>query len=189
MDYAVGTVFKKDRMVESFGVKIVVRPSGFEITSDRSENRLLEVEVYRAGVLLKKTMFQSAKGWKESLAGINPAECGLRVLDMASNCVVMLDVEEDPFPFMKPQGEQQHITENYVSVPPALTITDEGGNIWTLGFEMASKRQSPDGEFAFDVLRNGIDTGEVASRIERRGGKIKIFTCDGWKTWTGRSFF
>lgn len=88
-------------------------------------------------------------------------------------------------PFMIRNGEQKHITENYVSVPPALTITDESGAIWTLGFQYG---KAPKGEFAFNVLRNGLETGEIASRIERRKGKIWIFTANGWKHFTGRSF-
>jgi hypothetical protein len=91
--------------------------------------------------------------------------------------------------FAKPREEQVHETENYVSIPPALIITDEGNNVWTLGLMTAPKGKSPDGEFAFDVLRNGKWSGEVASRIERRKGRIRIFTCDGWKIWTGNSFF
>ena len=81
-------------------------------------------------------------------------------------------------PFMVRHGEQQHITEEYVSVPPALTITDECGAIWTLGFRVGT---APRGEFAFNVLRNGLDTGEVASRIERHRGRIRLFTAQGWK--------
>lgn len=81
-------------------------------------------------------------------------------------------------PYMIRQGEQQHITEEYVSVPPALTITDETGAIWTLGFSFGA---APRGEFAFNVLRNGQETGETASRIERRRGRIRIFTATGWK--------
>jgi hypothetical protein len=92
------------------------------------------------------------------------------------------------FPFMKLQGEQTHITESYVSVPPALTITDERGAVWTLGMQTAPRDRSPDGEFAFDVLRNGVFTGEVASRIERRAGVVRIFGRDGWKRWGGSSF-
>ena len=92
-------------------------------------------------------------------------------------------------PWMRLQGEQSHITESYVSVPPALTITDERGDVWTLGMNSAPKGATPDGEFAFDVLRNGAGTGEVASRIERRNGKVRIFTRDGWKSWNGHSFF
>jgi len=81
-------------------------------------------------------------------------------------------------PYMIRSGEQHHITESYVSVPPALIITDETGTIWTLGFKSG---EAPDGEFAFNVLRDGIETGEVASRIERRNNRIRIFTRQGWK--------
>lgn len=87
---------------------------------------------------------------------------------------------------MSPQGPQTHITEDYVSTPPALIIVDEAGMIWTLGL---NQRIGPRGEYAFNVLANGQETGEYASRIERRRGKIRIFTTDGWKNWTGRSFF
>jgi len=181
--------YKKERMAESFGVRITVGDNGFTVTTDGRSRRVLEVQIYWRGALQKTTQFDSTCRWHDRIAGVDPAECGIRVLDMEGNCIVTLDVEEDPYPFMKPRAEQVHITENYVSVPPALTITDEGGAVWTLGFEIAPKRKSPDGEFAFPVLRNGLDMLEIASRIERRSGKIKIFTCDGWKTWTGRSFF
>lgn len=96
---------------------------------------------------------------------------------------------DDLLPFMKLRKEQVHVTENYVSVPPALTITDEVGAVWTLGFTTAPPEQSPHGEFAFNVLRDGADVGEIASRIERRSGKIRVFTRHGWKQWTGTSFF
>lgn len=92
------------------------------------------------------------------------------------------------FPFMRLQGDQQHVTESYVSVPPALTITDETGDIWTLGFNTVPRWKAPNGEYAFDVLRNGMNTGESASRIERRAGRIRIFARDGWKRWTGNTF-
>lgn len=92
------------------------------------------------------------------------------------------------FPFMRLQGEQKFITENYVSVPPALTILDEQGAIWTLGFQIGPKDRTPQGEFAYNVLRNGMETGEIASRIEMRENRIRIFTRDRWKHWTGLSF-
>jgi hypothetical protein len=85
---------------------------------------------------------------------------------------------------LKPK-EQTHITEAYVSSPPAALIVDERGDVFTLGFQYGA---GPGGEFAFNVLRNGVDCGEFASRIERRNGKIRIFSAQGWKTWTGRSF-
>jgi hypothetical protein len=85
---------------------------------------------------------------------------------------------------LRPQ-EQTHITEAYVSSPPAALIVDERGDVFTLGFEFGV---APSGEYAFNVLRNGVSSGEFASRIERRHGKIRIFTATGWKNWTGRTF-
>lgn len=90
------------------------------------------------------------------------------------------------FPYMLKPREQTHITEAYVSTPPALVIVDEVGNVWTLGTEHAV--YAPRGEFAFDVLANGRPTGEFASRIERRGGRIRIFSPSGWKWFNGRTF-
>jgi len=88
-------------------------------------------------------------------------------------------------PYMLPPKEPFHLTENYVSSPPALTIFDEAGAVWCLDNDM---QPGPHGEYAFSVLRNGVRTGEVASRIERRNGKIRVFTVKGWRCWTGRSF-
>lgn len=88
--------------------------------------------------------------------------------------------------FQKWQGEQTFVTENYVSSPPALWIIDEAGGCWTLGF---NKGEAPRGEFAFNVLLDGRNTGEWASRLERRNGRIRCFTHEGWKVWNGHSFF
>lgn len=89
--------------------------------------------------------------------------------------------------YMLRPKEQFHQTEEYVASPPALIIFDERGDVWTLGFEMYP---GPRGEYAFDILRNGVKIGERGSRIERRVGKIRIFTPDGvWKRWTGKTFF
>lgn len=87
--------------------------------------------------------------------------------------------------YMRPPKEQTHITEEYVSSPPALIIVDEVGAVWTLGLEQTI---GPRGEYAWPVFRNGLPVGEYASRIERRGGKIRIFTTNGFKRWSGRSF-
>lgn len=86
--------------------------------------------------------------------------------------------------YMRPKGPQTHITENYVSTPPALTVTDETGAIWSLGFNTELSR----GEYAYDVLRNGFKVGEKANRIERRGSRISIFGPEGRKVWNGRTF-
>lgn len=86
---------------------------------------------------------------------------------------------------MLPQAQQTHITENYVSSPPALIVVDECNNVFTLGFQ---QMPGPRGEYGFPVLVNGQPSGEVASRIERRNGKIRIFTDMGFKRWSGRMF-
>lgn len=80
--------------------------------------------------------------------------------------------------YMRPQGPQTHITEEYVSSPPALIIVDEAGLIWTLG--QVAHKNTVKGEYAFDVLCNGQLTGEIASRIERRRGKVWGWTATGW---------
>ena len=96
-------------------------------------------------------------------------------------------------PYMRRPAAQTHITEPYVSSPPAVLIVDEAGDVWTLGLTMR-RRQSrsggsaPNGEYAFNVLRNGINIGEFASRIERCTGRVRIFTNSGWKRWSGRMF-
>lgn len=87
--------------------------------------------------------------------------------------------------YMRPPKEQTHITESYVSSPPALIVVDEVGAVWTLDNDIQA---GPHGEYAFSVLRNGVRVGAIASRIERRGGKIRVFTKDGWRRWSGRSF-
>lgn len=89
-------------------------------------------------------------------------------------------------PYMRAPGEQLFLTESYVSSPPALIINDEANNVWTLG--VGASPEGPRGEFAYDVLLNGMPTGETASRIERRAGRIRIFTPVGMKRWNGRAF-
>lgn len=68
-------------------------------------------------------------------------------------------------------------TEPYVCVPPAMLITDSDGAVWTLGF----KYQIHHAEYEFNVLRNDVDTGEMAKRIEYRNGIVRIFGQHGWK--------
>ena len=88
---------------------------------------------------------------------------------------------------LKPKT-QTFVTEEYVSTPPALWIHDARGDVWTLGMQFARMSDAPNGEFAFNVLRNGQDMGEFASRIERRKGTVRIFTRQGYKSWSGQSF-
>ena len=89
------------------------------------------------------------------------------------------------YDYMLKPKEQLFITEEYVATPPALWIHDERGDVWTLGTLTGDRRDAPNGEFDFPVLRNGEYVGLFASRIERRKGKIRAFTRQGWRTWTG----
>jgi hypothetical protein len=89
------------------------------------------------------------------------------------------------FPFMRPQGETMPVSEDYVSIPPALVIRDSERALWTLGFDQGGWRT---GEYEFDVVRNGRKTGERACRIEFRRGKVRIYGQDRWRTWSGNTF-
>ena len=100
------------------------------------------------------------------------------------------------FPFMRPQGPHMPVTESYVVCPPALVIrtppsgvfgkpSPDGCDLWTLGFDQGGWRT---GEFEYDVVCNGVKTGEKACRIEYRRGKLRIFGEDRWRPWTGKTF-
>lgn len=100
------------------------------------------------------------------------------------------------YDFMKPQGPTMPVTENYVSIPPALWIrhetTDGKWNTWTLGFDY-NEVEWRGGRFEYDVVLNGVKTGEFARVIEKRNNSkgvpvIRIWGSEGWKTWTGKSF-
>ena len=82
------------------------------------------------------------------------------------------------FTFMKRQGEQKHITESYVAIPPALHITDNEGAIWTLGFDY-DEAEWRTGRYEYDVVRNAVKTGAFARNIEFRAGKVRIFGAEG----------
>jgi hypothetical protein len=81
--------------------------------------------------------------------------------------------------------ERENRSEEYVEIPPAYLITDERGGMWTFGTEYCAGR---DGHFEFSVMRNDVDTGETASRIVYRGGRVRIFGREGWRTWNGKTF-
>lgn len=72
---------------------------------------------------------------------------------------------------------RENVTEPYVCIPPALIITDSDGATWTFGFNF-----NADGEI--NVLRNDVDTGEFASRIEYRGGVVRIFGKSRWRSFS-----
>lgn len=93
---------------------------------------------------------------------------------------------------MAPQGPHMPITEASVCVPPALWVRDSEDALWTLGFDY-DEREWRTGMLEYDVVRNGVKTGEFARVIEcsvnSRGTKVvRIWGADGWRTWNGRQF-
>lgn len=88
---------------------------------------------------------------------------------------------------MRPQGPAMPITEAYVSIPPALWIRDEEDALWTLGFDY-DEREWRSGKYEYDVVRNGIKTGDFARIIEFRKRKVRIWGADGWRIWNGKQF-
>lgn len=178
--------------IQQNGVAIVRTEEGLGVSADPSRHtRPLRVDVSLGGRLLKSDCVDPRGApWRDAFAGVDLLAVGVRVYDGETLLAHLPTPGAEPLPFMVLQGEQRHVTESSVSVPPALTITDGRGDTWTLGFEAAPKGRSPDGEFAFEVLRNGVGVGEVASRIEMRGGRVRIFTAVGWKrlSLSGREF-
>ena len=185
---------------ERNGLVVVRSPGGIGVGwADRpgADNRqfLVEVEVPQDGGTFHKKYVVGADElpFREYFGtAVDHLTVGVTVKEGMRVVAELLPLDAPPkdWPqFFKREGEQVHVTENYVSVPPALTITDEAGAVWTLGFTRAEKEQSPDGEYAFDVLRDGAKTGEIASRIERRHGKVRVFTRHGWRRWNGATFF
>jgi hypothetical protein len=181
--------------IEKNGIAIVRTPTGvgvgFTEARDYDQDTPYKVEIDLAGRRWKEELIPAGKPWRDAYPGVDMTACAVRV-KRGDAVLVELGIPEtdEPFyPFMVLQGEQVHITEAYVSVPPALHITDEVGAIWTLGMRSATRDLSPEGEFAFHVLRDGVSTHEIASRIERRNGKIRVLTKAGYKVWTQGQFF
>ena len=77
------------------------------------------------------------------------------------------------FTFMRPQGPHMPITERYVSIPPALVIRDEEGALWTLGFDY-NEAEWRGGRYEYDVVRNGVKTGEFARNIASCGQPLGL---------------
>jgi hypothetical protein len=73
--------------------------------------------------------------------------------------------------------ERTDKSEADVEIPPAFIITDSDGAAWTLGTQYAVHN----GEFEFNVLRNDVDTDEIAKRIVYRRRRVWIFGHYGWK--------
>ncbi len=95
-------------------------------------------------------------------------------------------------PHMKPQGPHMPITDSSVCIPPALWIRDEQGALWTLGFDY-DERAWRTGQWEYDVVRDGVQTGEFARNIEYRVNSrgtrtVRIWGADGWREWNGSQF-
>ena len=189
---ALSTTFRDHRSVTGNDVKIVAMKSRVSVEFGKTidPQSVFVVQIWRDGKMLNEKPIDASNNFSSSIPpNVDMRQCGVRVCFPTGIVIAELDVAVDEHPYRTPRAEQVHITDNYVSVPPALTITDEANSVWTLGLLAAPKHKCPEGEFAFAVLRNGFDTGEIASRIERRNGKVRIFTVEGWKKWTGNSFF
>ena len=70
---------------------------------------------------------------------------------------------------------RENPTDHYVTVPPALMITDHDGAVWSFGNEYRETRWA----FEMEVLRNDVKTGHFAERIEFRGGVVYLYGKDG----------
>jgi len=68
-------------------------------------------------------------------------------------------------------------TESYVVIPPALIITDSDGGTWTFGTQYNAYGE-------INVLRNDVDVGEFAQRIEYRRGVVRLFGRAGWRSFS-----
>jgi hypothetical protein len=80
--------------------------------------------------------------------------------------------------------ERENKSENYVTIPPAFLITDADGGMWSFGPEYIKHGWI----FEFNVLRNDVDTGEVAYKIEYQKGVVTIYGVNGKKRWSSKSF-
>jgi len=182
---------KSESWIHKNGVTILRTENnrfGIVVPNQRTP-RVLCVEVDYLGRCYKRDLFNCIMPYRDQL-DVNLDECMIRVKEGET---VLAELGAQPQghlyqPWMVVQGEQGHVTENYISVPPALHLTDSAGQRWTFGFITAEKEQSPQGEFAFEVLRDGIGMGEIASRLELRNGVVRVFTRHGWKRWLGREW-
>jgi hypothetical protein len=180
---------QKYPQVLSNGVMIVFgEHNTFGICANFAD-RMLLVTVYHKGKPYIEEYFSSNMAYRDRL-DVNIKECMIIVRENGNILAQLGTLPQDHLwqPYMVWPGEQAYITENYVSIPPALRIVDDTGGLWTFGFELAHKDLSPEGEFAYNVIRDGIDMHIIASRIERHQGKIRVFTKQGWKRWLGREW-
>jgi len=113
---------------------------------------------------------------------------------LANNTIRTYDIKKCNF--MAPQGPHMPVSENYVAIPPALWIryetSDGKWNTWTLGFDY-NEVEWRSKIVEYDVVLNGVKTGDFARVIEKRNNSkgvpvIRIWGSEGWKQWNGRCF-
>lgn len=101
------------------------------------------------------------------------------------------------FPFMLqsyagPSTPVMPVTETYVAIPPALQIRDDDGGVWTLGFDY-DEREWRTGRLEYDIVRNGVKTGDfgrvIEYRVNSKGNRVvRIWGAEGWREWNGNQF-
>src|SRR5262245_20271019 len=117
------------------GVLFVRTPAGIGVEVQSPPDcgpRDITIEVWNEGKLLKEEQFLETKTfhWRDYIKGVDTMRSVVRVLECGMVLAELgLPDEPYPLPFMVTQV-QRHVTEHYVSVPPALTITDERGDVW-----------------------------------------------------------
>jgi hypothetical protein len=94
----------------------------------------------------------------------------------------------DLMPHAIHKGDPDTRRDDDVTSPPAASIIDRENNCWILGLNLAPRAKCPNGQYAYGVLRNGRYMGEDASVIEMRGGRIRIYTYEGYKRFNGHTF-
>lgn len=72
---------------------------------------------------------------------------------------------------------RENVSGSSLCIPPALIITDSDGAMWTFGFEYNTHGE-------INVLRNDVNTGEFAQRIEYQRGVVKIYGKAGWRSFS-----
>lgn len=72
---------------------------------------------------------------------------------------------------------RENKTEAYVCIPPALIITDSDGGTWTFGTEFNAYGE-------INVLRNDVNMGEFAQRIDYRGGVVRLYGKGGTRSFS-----
>jgi hypothetical protein len=72
---------------------------------------------------------------------------------------------------------RENPTDAYVTIPPAWMITDSDGATWTFGTEFNAFGE-------INVLRNDVNTGEFAQRMDYRNGVVRLYGKAGTRSFS-----